>query len=152
MSIDNCLGGAHSQKDNVKMSYSAQKLHFWIILFYFKNFVLLRREHIDKLPKLANDKWRFYDHFWSSFNTIYILLRFRTNFAPQNDRLSLSFVKNEDTHSKKKWPETILQQLFKSNIHFRSLFIRTMFRVLGVYNFAYWLLRAVDRKPTYLHC
>ena len=49
-------------------------------------------------------------------------IKIQTHLASQNDRLSLSFVKNEDTHSKKKWPETILQQLFKSNIHFRSLF------------------------------
>ena len=48
-------------------------------------------------------------------------IKVQTRCTPQNDRVSLSFVKDEDTYGKK-WPETVLEQLFKSNIHFRSVF------------------------------
>ena len=30
-------------------------------------------------------------------------------------------------HMAKKWPETVFKQLFKSNIHFRSVFIMVVF-------------------------
>ena len=40
----------------------------------------------------------------------------------QNDRLNLSFMKDEDTYGKK-WPEPILQQILKSDFHFETEFM-----------------------------
>ena len=38
---------------------------------------------------------------------------------PQNDRLNLSFVKDNRTEGKK-WPEMFVQQPFMSHFHFKS--------------------------------
>ena len=50
-------------------------------------------------------------------------IKIQTRLAPQNDRLNLSFVKDENTVGEKKWPEMILNGHYLScPIHFRSEF------------------------------
>ena len=45
-------------------------------------------------------------------------------------------MKDEDTYGKK-WPEMVLEQLFKSNIHFRSVFRLNELAVIEILNRLY---------------
>ena len=49
-------------------------------------------------------------------------IKIQTCYAPQNDRLNLSFVKDEHTNGKK-WPEMVVTRSFIKDIRFQSLFM-----------------------------
>ena len=55
---------------------------------------------------IKNQRWKIL-HFATSEAITFEPIEVQTRCTPQNDRVSLSFVKYEDTYGKK-WPETIL--------------------------------------------